>query len=164
MNAVTKVLRRTRQELSIILIVVLLGAVDGSIVHNINERWLPAFGFVLGVSLACVVFLAGFPLFSSIRTMEATRTEKMAWISGLLLFIPGGVLIALNDSLARVFNIQWLNDSWGSLVFGMGLVCLGYWTLTLFSELFNDREWKFIGGFIHSLLLAGVIFKFGFGW
>ena len=113
----------------------------------------------------CFGFFQVFPLFRDIKIKEVARREKIAGVSGLSLLIAGGVIVTLNNSIALVFNVQWLYASWGSIVFGLGLVFLGYWTLTLFSELFKgDHKWKFIGIFFHSLLLAGVIFKFGFGW
>ena len=172
MNAVTGILRSTKQEkivwvrkqLPTILIVLLITA-DNMVTHSISGHWVPILGFVLGASLMCFGFFQVFPLFSEIRIKEVTGGKKIVWISGLSLLILGGVIVSLNNSIALVFNIQWLHAWWGSIVFGLGLICIGYWTLTPFSELFKgDRKWKFIGIFFHSLLLVGIIFKFGFGW
>ena len=172
MNAVMGILRSTKQkkiawigkQLPIILIVLLITA-DNMVTHSISGHWVPILGFVLGASLMCFGFFQVFPLFSEIRIKEVAGREKIIWISGLSLLIAGGVIVTLNNSIALVFNVQWLYASWGAIVFGLGLICLGYWTLTLFSELFkDDRKWKFMGIFFHSLLLAGIIFKFGFGW
>ena len=172
MNAVTGILRSTKQEkikwigkkLPTILIILLI-TVDNMVTHSINGHWVPILGFVLGASLMCFGFFQVFPLFSEIRTKEVAGREKIAWISGLSLLIVGGVIITLNDSLALVFNVEWLHAWGGSFVFGLGLICLGYWTVTLCSELFKgDRKWKFIGVFFHSLLLVGLLFKFGLGW
>ena len=167
MNAVTGILRSTKQEkitwigkkLPAILIILLI-TVDNMVPHSINGHWVPILGFVLGASLMCFGFFQVFPVFSEIRIKEVAGREKIAWISGLSLLIAGGVIVTLNNSIALIFNVQWLYASWGSIVFGSGLICLGYWTLTLFSELFKgDRKWKFIGVFFHSLLLVGLLFK-----
>ena len=172
MNAVTGILRSTKQEkitwigkkLPIILIILLI-TVDNMVTHSINGHWVPILGFVLGASLMCFGFFQVFPLFSEIRIKEVAGREKIAWIFGLSLLIAGGVIVTLNNSIALVFNVQWLYASWGSIVLGSGLICLGYWTLTLFSALFKgDHKWKFIGAFFHSLLLIGLLFKFGLGW
>lgn len=172
MNAVMGILRSTKQEkiawvrkqLPIILIVLLITA-DNMVTHSISGHWVPILGFVLGASLMCFGFFQVFPLFREIRIKEAAGGKKITWISGLSLLIAGGVIVSLNNSIALVFNVQWLHAWWGSIVFGLGLICIGYWTLTPFSELFKgDRKWKFMGIFFHSLLLIGVIFKFGFGW
>ena len=172
MNAVMGILRSTKQkkiawvrkQLPTILIVLLITA-DNMVTHSISGHWVPILGFALGASLMCFGFLQVFPLLREIRIKEVAGREKIAWISGLALLISGGVIVILNNSIALVFNIQWLYASWGSIVFGLGLICVGYWTLTLFSDFTKgDRKWKFMGLFFHSLLLAGVIFKFGFGW
>ena len=172
MNAVMGILRSTKQkkiawvrkQLPTILIVLLITA-DNMVTHSISGHWVPILGFVLGASLMCFGFLQVFPLLREIRIKEVAGREKIAWISGLSLLISGGVIVILNNSIALVFNVQWLYASWGSIVFGLGLICVGYWTLTLFSEFIKgDRKWKFMGIFFHSLLLVGVIFKFGFGW
>lgn len=172
MNAVTGILQSTKQEkiawirkqLPTILIIVLITA-DNMVTNSISGHWVSIFGFVLGASLMGFGFFQVFPLFREIRIKEVAGQEKIAWISGISLLIAGGVIVILNNSIALVFNVQWLYASWGSIVFGSGLICLGYWTLTLFSELFKgDHKWKFMGGFFHSLLLVSVIFKFGFGW
>ena len=70
----------------------------------------------------------------------------------------------LNNSVATIFNVQWLHNSWGSLIFGLVLACLGYWTL--FSELIQTRPYMEIYRhvFLHGLLFAGLFFKFGLGW
>lgn len=113
----------------------------------------------------CFGFFQVFPLFSETRIKEVAGQEKIAWITGLSLLLAGGVIVILNNSIALVFNVQSLYASWSAIVFGLGLICIGYWTLTLFSELCkDDRKWKFMGLFFHSLLIAAVIFKFGFGW
>jgi len=172
MNAVTGILRSTKQQkiawvrkqLPTILIILLITA-DNMVTHSISGHWVSIFGFVLGASLMCFGFFQVFPLFREIRIKDVAGQEKIAWISGISLLIAGGVIVILNNSIALVFNVQWLYASWGSIVFGSGLICLGYWTLTLFSELFKgDHKWKFMGVFFHSLLLVAVIFKFGFGW
>lgn len=172
MNAVTGILRSTKQQkiawvrkqLPTILIILLITA-DNMVTHSISGHWVSIFGFVLGASLMCFGFFQVFPLFREIRIKDVAGREKIAWISGISLLIAGGVIVILNNSIALVFNVQWLYASWGSIVFGSGLICLGYWTLTLFSELFKgDHKWKFMGVFFHSLLLVAVIFKFGFGW
>lgn len=172
MNAVTGILRSTKQEkiawigrkLPIILIILLIAA-DNMVAYSISGHWVPILGFVLGASLMCLGFFQVFPLFREIRIKEIVGREKIAWVFGFSLLIAGGVIVTLNNSIALVFNVQGLYASWGSIVFGLGLICIGYWTLTLFSELFKgDRKWKFMGIFFHSLLLVGVIFKFGFGW
>ena len=172
MNAVTGILRSTKQQkiawgrkqLPTILIILLITA-DNMLTHSISGHWVSIFGFVLGASLMCFGFFQVFPLFREIRIKEVAGREKITWISGISLLIAGGVIVILNNSIALVFNVQWLYASWGSIVFGSGLICLGYWTLTLFSELFkDDHKWKFMGVFFHSLLLVSVIFKFGFGW
>ena len=172
MNAVMGILRSTKQkkiawvrkQLPSILIILLIVA-DNMVTNSISGHWVSILGFVLGASLMCFGFFQVFPLFREIRTKEVGGRERIAWISGLSLLILGGVIVILNNSIALVFNVQWLYASWGAIVFGLVLICLGYWTLTLFSELFKgDRKWKFMGIFFHSLLLVGVIFKFGFGW
>ena len=172
MNAVTGILRSTKQEkiawvrkqLPTILIILLIIA-DNMVTNSISGHWVSILGFVLGASLMGFGFFQVFPLFREIRIKEVAGREKIAWISGISLLIAGGVIVILNNSIALVFNVQWLYASWGSIVFGSGLICLGYWTLTLFSELFkDDHKWKFMGVFFHSLLLVSVIFKFGFGW
>lgn len=172
MNTVPGVLRSSKQkkitwvrkQLPIILIILLVTA-DNMVTHSISGHWVPILGFALGACLMCFGFFQVFPLFSEIRIKEVIDREKIAWISGISLLIAGGVIVTFNNSIALVFNVQWLHAWWGSIVFGLGLICIGYWTLTLFSELFKgERKWKLIGFFFHSLLLAGVIFKFGFGW
>ena len=172
MNAVTGILQSTKQQkiawvrkqLPTILIILLITA-DNMVTNSISGHWVSIFGFVLGASLMSFGFFQVFPLFREIRIKEVAGQEKIAWISGISLLIAGGVIVILNNSIALVFNVQWLYASWGSIVFGSGLICLGYWTLTLFSELFKgDHKWKFMGIFFHSLLLVAVIFKFGFGW
>lgn len=172
MNAVMGILRSTKQkknawvgkQLPIILIIVLVTA-DNMVTHSISGHWVPILGFVLGAGLMCFGFFQVFPLFSEIRIKEVVGREKIAWISGILLLIAGGVVVTLNNSIALIFKVQWLYASWGSIVFGSGLICLGYWMLTLFSELFKgNHKWKFIGIFFHSLLLVELLFKFGLGW
>ena len=166
MSTATQSLKNTKQErinwfikqLPIVFIVMLVSVGD-SIVHSVSVNWLPVIGFVLGASLAGI----GFWLFRKISVTKATRQEKIAFISGISLLITGAVILTLNNSVATIFNVQWLHDSSGSLIFGSTLACLGHWTL--FSELFkHDRIWKFMGIFLHSLLFAGLLFKFGFGW
>lgn len=172
MNAVTGILRSTKQEKiawvrkhSPAILIILLITADNMITHSISGHWVPIFGFVLGASLMCFGFFQVFPLFSEIRIKEVAGQEKIAWISGLPLLLAGGVIVILNNSIALAFNVQSLYASWSAIVFGLGWICIGYWTLTLFSELCKgDRKWKFMGLFFHSLLLAAVIFKFGFGW
>ncbi|MCY4552064.1 MAG: hypothetical protein OXC79_00205 [Candidatus Poribacteria bacterium] len=172
MNAVMGILRSTKQkkiawvekQLPIILIILLVTA-DNMVTHSISGHWVPILGFVLGAGLMCFGFFQVFPLFSEIRIKEVVGREKIAWISGILLLIAGGVVVTLNNSIALIFKVQWLYASWGSIVLGSGLICLGYWTLTLFSELFKgNHKWKFIGIFFHSLLLVELLFKFGLGW
>ncbi len=172
MTTVTQSWKNTKQEkiawikkdLPTILIILLFTA-DNMVTHRISGHWVPILGFVLGASLMCFGFFQVFPLFSEIRIKEVAWREKIAWISGISLLIIGGVIAILNNSIALVFNIQWLYASWSAIVFGISLVCLGYWTMTLFSELFKgDRIWKYIGIFIHIGLFAGSLFKFGFGW
>lgn len=166
MSTATESLKNTKQEriawfikqLPIVLIIMLASASD-SMVQRVSVHWLPAMGFVLGVSLAGI----GFWLFRKIGVTKATSQEKIAFISGISLLIIGAVIMTLNNSVAMIFNVQWLHDSSGSLIFGSVLACLGHWML--FSELFKrDRIWKFMGIFLHSLLFAGLLFKFGFGW
>lgn len=166
MSTVAQSLKNTKQEkiawfikqLPIVFIIMLASAGD-SVVQSVSGHWLPVTGFVLGVSLAGI----GFWLFRKIGVIKATRQEKITWISGISLLITGGGIVTLNNSVATIFNVQWLHDVWGSLIFGLVLACLGYWTL--FSELFKrDRIWKFMGIFLHSLLFAGLLFKFGLGW
>ena len=168
MSTATQSLKNTKQErinwfikqLPIVFIVMLVSVGD-SIVHSVSVNWLPVIGFVLGASLAGI----GFWLFRKISVKKATRQEKIAFISGISLLITGTLILTLNNSIATIFNVQWLHDSWVSLIFGSALACLGYWTSTLFSELFKrDRIWKFMGIFLHSFLFAGLLFKFGFGW
>ena len=172
MNAVMGILRSTKQkkiawvgkQLPIILIILLITA-DNMVTHSISGHWVPILGFALGAGLMCFGFFQVFPLFSEIRIKEVVGREKIAWISGILLLIAGGVVVTLNNSIALIFKVQWLYASWGSIIFGSGLICLGYWTLTLFSELFKgNHKWKFIGVFFHSLLLVELLFKFGLGW
>ena len=168
MSTVTESLKNTKQEkiawfikqLPIVFIMMLASAGD-SIVQSVSVHWLPLMGFVLGVSLASI----GFWLFKKISVTEATRQEKITVISGFSLLMTGAVIMVLNNSVATIFNVQWLHASWGTIVFSFGLICIGYWTLTLFSELFKgDRIWKYIGIFIHTGLFAGSLFKFGLGW
>ena len=166
MSTATQSLKNTKQEriawfikqLPIVLII-MLASVGDSIVQSVSVRWLPVMGFVLGVSLAGI----GFWLFGKISVTKATKQEKIAFISGISLLITGAVIMTLNNLVATIFNVQWLHDLWGSLIFGSTLACLGHWVL--FSELFKrDRIWKFMGVFLHSILFAGLLFKFGFGW
>ena len=139
----------------------MLVSVGDSIVQNVSVNWLPVMGFVLGVSLAGI----GFWLFRKIGIIKGTRQEQIAWISGLSLLIIGGGIPMLNKSIATIFNVQWLYHSREAVILGLVLVCLGYWTLTLFSKLFiSDRIWKYIGIFIHTGLFACLFFKFGLGW
>ena len=167
MSTVTQSLKNTKQEriawfikqsLPIVLIIMLVSVGD-SIVQSVSVPWLPAMGFVLGVSLAGI----GFWLFGKISVTKATKQEKIAFISGISLLTTGAVILTLNNSVATIFNVQWLHDSWGALIFGSTLACLGYWML--FIKLFKrDRIEKFMGIFLHSLLFAGLFFKFGLGW
>ena len=165
MSTATQSLKNTEQEriawfikqLPIVFIVTLVSVGD-SIVQSVSVHWLPLIGFVLGASLAGI----GFWLFRKIGVIKGTRQEKIAWISGISLLIIGGGIMTLNNLVATIFNVQWLHDSWGSLIFGLVWACLGYWTL--FSEIFKrDRIWRFIGIFLHSLLFVGLLFKIGFG-
>ena len=104
MNAVMGILRSTKQEkiawvvkqLPIIGVILLITA-DDLIADGVSKHWLPTLGFVLGVSLACFGFYIVFPLLRKIRTTEATRTEKVACISGIALAILGGTIVILND-------------------------------------------------------------------
>ena len=172
MSAVMGIWRSTKQKKSAwigkqlpIILIILLVTVDNMVTYSVRGHWVPILGFVLGAGLMCFGFFQIFPLFRDIKIKEVAGRKKIAWLSGLSLLILGGVIVTLNNSLALVFNSEWLRTFGGSFIIGSGLVCLGYWTLTLFSELFKgDRKWKFIGIFLHSLLLVGVIFKFGFGW
>ncbi|MDE0638782.1 MAG: hypothetical protein OXI43_23315 [Candidatus Poribacteria bacterium] len=170
MNAVTGVFRSTKQEkiawfvkqLPIIGIILLI-AVGDSLANSVSQRWLPVLGFVLGASFACFSFYIVFPLISKIRTMEATKTEKIAWISGIPLAIIGGTVFTLNNSIAVIFNVRLLHTFVVSFIVGLGLVCVAYWIMTLSSELFKgDRIWKFCGIFLHSVLLIGVLIKYAF--
>lgn len=166
MSTVTQSLKNTKQEriawfikqLPIVLII-MLASVGDSIVQSVSVHWLPVMGFVLGVGLAGI----GFWLFGKISVTKATKQEKIAFISGISLLITGAVIMTLNNLVATIFNVQWLHDLWGSLILGSTLACLGHWAL--FTELFKrDRIWKFMGIFLHSILFAGLLFKFGFGW
>ena len=166
MSTVTQSLKNTKQEriawfikqLPIVLIII-LASVGDSMVQSVSVHWLPVMGFVLGAGVAGI----GFWLFKKIGVRKGTRQEKVAWISGLSLSIIGVGILTLNNSVATIFNVQWLHDSWGALIFGLVLACLGYWTL--FIKLFKrDRIEKFMGIFLHILLFAGLFFKFGLGW
>ncbi len=170
MNAVMGILRSTKQEkiawvvkqLPIIGVILLITA-DDLIADGVSKHWLPTLGFVLGVSLACFGFYIVFPLLRKIRTTEATRTEKVACISGIALTILGGTIVILNDSIAIIFNIQSLHTFVVSFVVGLGIVCIAYWIMTLPSELFKgDRKWKIYGIVLHSGLLIGVLIKYAF--
>ena len=133
MNAVMGILRSPKQEKIAWLLkqvpvigIILLVAVDDSLGNGVSKHWLPTLGFALGVSLVCFGFFKVFPLFRKIRTMEATISEKIAWISGISLAIIGGMIIILNDSIAAIFNVQSLHTFVFSFVVGLGVVCLGY--------------------------------------
>ena len=139
MSTVTESLKNTKQEkiawfikqLPIVFIIMLASTSD-SIVQSVSVHWMPFIGFVLGVSLAGLCFW----LFRKISVTKATRQEKIVFISGVSLLITSVVIMTLNNSAATIFNVQWLHDSWGSLIFGLVLACLGHWTLFI-SELFK---------------------------
>ena len=172
MDAVMRILRSPKdkkiitwvvKQVSIIICIVLLMTADDLIADGVSKNWLPTLGFVLGMSLTCFGFYIVFPFFGKIRTMEATRTEKVAWISGIALAILGSAVMALNNSIAVIFNVQSLHTFVVSFVVGFGIVCISYWIMTLSSELFKgDRKWKFYGIVLHSVLLIGVLIKYAF--
>ncbi len=150
------------KQLPIIGIILLIGVGD-SFANSVSQRWLPVLGFVLGAGLACFSFYMVFPPLRKIETMEATKTEKISWISGIALAILGGTVFTLNNSIAVIFNVQSLHTFVVSFVVGLGIVCIAYWIMTLSSELFkDDRKWKFYGIVLHSVLLIGVLIKYVF--
>ncbi|MCY4403962.1 MAG: hypothetical protein OXD54_15465 [Candidatus Poribacteria bacterium] len=143
--------------------IILLIALDELLANSVSERWLPALGFVLGAGLVCFGYFNVFPFFNKIKTMDVTSTEKIAWISGITLAIFGGAVINLNNSIAAIFYIQWLRSFMVATIIGCGFLCIAYWIMTLFGELFkSDRIWKICGIVIHCLLLASVVVKYTF--
>ncbi len=170
MNAVMGIWRSSKQEKIAWLLkqipiigIVLLATLVNWLANSVSERWLPALGFVLGAGLVGFGYFNVFPFFNKIRTMDATSTEKIAWISGITVGMFGGVVIVLNDSIAVIFNIQWLRSFMVAITIGFGFLCIAYWIMTLSSELFKgDRIWKFCGIVIHCLLLASVVVKYTF--
>ena len=70
--------------------------------------------------------------------------------------------MVLNNSMALVFNINWLHI-WGSIL-GTSMVCIGIWMFALFAELFKgDRKLRTMGLFLSGLLFVEIFLKFG-GW
>lgn len=170
MDAVMRILQSTKQEkitwlgkqVPIICIILLITA-DNFIADVVGKNWLPTLGFGLGMSLACFGFYILFPILKKIRTMKATKTEKIAWISGITLAIFGITVMTLNNSIAVIFNVLSLHTFAISYVVGLGIVCIAYWIMTLPSELFkSDRKWKFYGIILHSVLLVGILIKYAF--
>ena len=143
---------------------VALASMDTFIIgRSVEARWLPAMGFVLGLALAYLGFWT-FQSYSQIGSIKATTWETIVFISGVSLFFLGGVFLVANNLIALVFNIDWLYDS--RMISVPILLCLGFWTLTFFSEFFrNERMWTYIGLVINGLLIVCVIAKFfGYGW
>ncbi len=131
--------------------------------RGVDARWLPAVGFGLGLGLTCLGFWA-YKEFSKLVTMKVATREKIAVISGLSLSVLGVAFIVANNSLALVFNVDWLYGS--RFISAFILFWIGFWIITLFSEVFNDfRLWKYIGLGINGLLLVCVVAKsFGYNW
>lgn len=145
-------------------IIFVLTYVDISIIgRGVDARWLPAVGFGLGLGLTCIGFWA-YKEFSKLVTMKVATREKIAVISGLSLSVLGIAFIVVNNSIALILNVDWLYGS--RFISAFILFWIGFWIVTLFSEVFNDfRLWKYIGLGINGLLIVCVVAKFyGYGW
>ncbi len=172
----TKVLSSMKQERivsyakrasTVLLIFAIVVFDDLIVVDAVTSRWLPILGLVLGICFACL----GFVVLAFIRRrckecgkriiLDSIR-EKTVLISGFSLLLSGVLIVALNNSMALVFNIHWL-DTWG-LILGQSLACIGIWFGALFSELFaGDRKLHKSGFLMSGLLLVFVILELGFG-
>ena len=176
MTIATKVLSSLKQDrivqyaktLSTVLLISVIVVFDEFIIaKTVATRWIPLLGLVLGICFACLGFLV--LAFIRRRCTECGKRivsdnirENTVQISGFSLYVFGGLVMVLNNSLALVFNIHWLHI-WGS-VLGTSMVCIGGWTFALFGELFKgDRKLRTMSIFLSGLLFVEIFFRFG-GW
>ena len=177
MNAITGNLGSTKQEkfawlakqLPLIFITIALVIFDVFIIgQGVSDHWLPILGLALGIGLAClgfgeITFLRKRCAACEKRIITDEKLGKIVLISGRLLSLLGAALVVLENSIALVFNIHWLQTFGDAL--GLSLLCIGTWMLILFTERYkDDRKWRRMGFLFCSLLLVEALFTFGFGW